>query len=458
MSALFWAMPQLALLARLGAALPPVTPVAAAGADARTDDDAPWRSAPVDPAANPLAGLPALPKTHHSWPLAVNWTDPLMHPVLTDYARITHAVSFSMEYADFADPDNAAVMEAVRICAKTGALIEFNYSPWETDASPFPRHVLPMYEGPEEAAELALFAKKCGDAAALLTAANAKLGTAVNFGGILFDQERWCSDCYDYFNITNVTEAVYRASITRKNNLFYKAATACAPDAHIELYARGAVGRGSGPSATVERTGWRTGGGYYTLEPSELPGAGGSLGVSLYTLPQIGVMRESFNRTVALAKLKGVPSVTPWLSLGAAYRPNFCKHDCASPMYYDMEWNYVSAQHCSRVGVSASGHAGDTGEDSRGGEWSTLFALLHTAAPRMSKARMLRCVCRIWHTTGSSGPKSMTRGTVSARSVSRSGPTQSRSVTQTLSCLRVFAAIHFKIRLPSWLFNTMFPT
>ena len=45
MSALFWAMPQLALLARLGAALPPVTPVAAAGADARTDDDVPTKAA-----------------------------------------------------------------------------------------------------------------------------------------------------------------------------------------------------------------------------------------------------------------------------------------------------------------------------------------------------------------------------------------------------------------------------
>jgi hypothetical protein len=62
--------------------------------------------------------------------------------------------------------------------------------------------------------------------------------------------------------------------------------------------------------------------------------------VSLYTLPQIGLARESFNRTVALAKLKGVPSVTPWISLGAAYRPNFCKHDCSTPMFYDVEWNY----------------------------------------------------------------------------------------------------------------------
>jgi hypothetical protein len=46
-----------------------------------------------DPAVNPLTGVPALPKVHHSWPLAVNFTDPAMRPVLEDYARITHAVA-----------------------------------------------------------------------------------------------------------------------------------------------------------------------------------------------------------------------------------------------------------------------------------------------------------------------------------------------------------------------------
>jgi len=50
----------------------------------------------------------------------------------------------------------------------------------------------------------------------------------------------------------------------------------------------------------------------------------------------VEMMRESFNRTVAYAKLKSVPSVTPWISLGAAYRPTFCKHDCASPDFYDL--------------------------------------------------------------------------------------------------------------------------
>jgi hypothetical protein len=197
-----------------------------------------------------------------------------------------------------------------------------------------------MYAGPEEAAEIALFTNRCQATNKLIAAANAKLGTNLSIGALLLDQERWCSDCYDYLNITNVTEAVYRSAITRKNNLFYSAAKACAPGADIELYDRGAVGRGSGPGAVVESTGWRTPGGYYTVDVDELPGTAGAFAIALYTLSEIGYTRESFNRTANLARKAGVSSVTPWLSLGAAYRRNFCKHDCASPMFYDENWNY----------------------------------------------------------------------------------------------------------------------
>lgn len=227
---------------------------------------------------NPLAGVPALPKVHHSWPLAVNFTDPAMLPVLTDYARITHAVPAA---ALVWTPSQATINAAVQICAKTGAILEFEYSPWGEDLSPYPRGALPMYEGAEEAAEIALFSDKCETVNKLIRKANAQLGTNLSIGALLFDQERWCSDCYTYLNITNVTEAVYRAAITRKNNLFYKAAQDCAPNAHIELYDRGAVGRGSGPGAEVERTGWRTPGGYYTVDPDELPGAAGAFGIAL---------------------------------------------------------------------------------------------------------------------------------------------------------------------------------
>jgi hypothetical protein len=292
-----------------------------------------------DPTLNPLAALPALAKVHHSWPLAANFTDPRMLPVLTDYARITHALCVA-SLAWIQVTPQAEMNAAVRICAATDALLEFEYSPWGEDGSPYPRSALPMYEGPEEAAEIALFTSKCGAAQKLIRQANQQLGTNVTLGAILFDQERWCADCYHYLNISNVTEPVYRAAITRKNNLFYAAAQRCAPGTHIEMYDRGAVGRGSGPGAVVESTGWRTPGGYYTVDADELPGAAGAFGVALYTLSEIGLTRESFNRTAALATAHGVPSVTPWLSLGAAYRRTFCKHDCSEPMFYDEDWNY----------------------------------------------------------------------------------------------------------------------
>jgi hypothetical protein len=197
-----------------------------------------------------------------------------------------------------------------------------------------------MYEGPEEDAEIELFTSLCHVANKLISTANAKFDTNLSIGALLLDQERWCSDCYAYFNISNVTEAEYRAAITRKNNLFYSAAQACAPSAEIVLYDRGAVGRGSGPSVAVEQSGWRTPGGYYTTDPDELPGAAGAFSVSLYTLSEIGYTRKSFNLTADFARKRGVPAVIPWLSLGAAYRRTYCKHDCESPMIYDENWNY----------------------------------------------------------------------------------------------------------------------
>jgi hypothetical protein len=111
-----------------------------------------------DQTVNPLAGLPALKKVHHSWPLAANFTDPRMLPVLTDYARITHAVPVAM----LGTVEQEIITAAVQICAKTGAILEFEYSPWMGGRwSPYPRDVLPMYAGPEEAAELALFTSRC---------------------------------------------------------------------------------------------------------------------------------------------------------------------------------------------------------------------------------------------------------------------------------------------------------
>ena len=67
---------------------------------------------------NPLAGLPPLQKVHHSWPLAVNLTDPDFGEVLHDYARITHAMPLSADL-EFTTPSEAHA--AARIRAAVGA-------------------------------------------------------------------------------------------------------------------------------------------------------------------------------------------------------------------------------------------------------------------------------------------------------------------------------------------------
>jgi hypothetical protein len=76
----------------------------------------------------------------------------------------------------------------------------------------------------------------------------------------------------------------------------------------------------------------------YTLEEQ-----GETLGVSLYTIPEIWNMRGRMNHTVALAESEAgnrsgtTRGVTPWLSLGCGYRrqANHTKGDL-----YDLCWDY----------------------------------------------------------------------------------------------------------------------
>lgn len=63
------------------------------------------------------SGLPALPKIHHSWPLALNFTDPAVRPVLEDYARITHAVGVG-----------ALVRGSLRLCLGVSASLPLGLS------------------------------------------------------------------------------------------------------------------------------------------------------------------------------------------------------------------------------------------------------------------------------------------------------------------------------------------
>ena len=255
--------------------------------------------------ANPLAGLPALNKVHHSWPLDMNISDPGNAEILHDYARITHAIpAGDLEYMP-----QAHALAAARIAIAANATVDLLYSPWLEDDSPFPRDAPPTYTGPEEAAEIKLYAQRLAAAKQWIEVE----GGAV-VGAVLLDQERWDAK----------PNATWAAAVTRKNNLYYNTTIAAFPSASVQLYGRGGIGRG----ATA--TGWGTNG-YYSLAPDEL---GDIFATSLYEVPEIGYTREGFNRTVANAKAHNKASVTPWIALGCGYYRD------TDFWHFDLQYNY----------------------------------------------------------------------------------------------------------------------
>jgi hypothetical protein len=277
---------------------------------------------------NPLKNLSALPKTHYSWPIPVQYLassapdfiDGLMH----DYVRITGACSLTLD-ASTGGLNRSALSVCAEICdavapARLAAelpapTINVNYSPWYKH---FPG-TDPTVGGTAEQAELASYAAVLAELKAWLPAAGTGQTT---LGAVLLDSEK--------FKYTSSSSPAYRQALTRKHDLIWNATRVSFPTVRIELYDRGAVSKwDTAPTWAVSP--------YYTLEER-----GESLSLSLYTVPEIWNMRGSMNRTVALAEsARGnrsgtTQSVTPWISLGAGNR-RLPKLD---GMMYDLCWDY----------------------------------------------------------------------------------------------------------------------
>ena len=56
---------------------------------------------------------------------------------------------------------------------------------------------------------------------------------------------------------------------------------------------------------------------------------------TLQTVPEIGYIRESFNRSVANAVAHNSTRVIPWIALGCGYRRQFDTFET-----FDLQWNY----------------------------------------------------------------------------------------------------------------------
>ena len=314
---------------------------------ASAEHDAAWRAAaagaggghaatnnPIyERAARLLRPLPPLPKPHLSWPIyfgpsAANPQGPTpeLEALLTEFARVTRALPLSLGTSE------EEVAKAVEIARAAGANITLNYSPWLNFLN---KHLPPTHVGPEEGEELS-------SVRTMLLNVSRWLGHAGGEGmatALLLDSETFFTHASD--------PPVQRAAVDRKHDLIFNLTRSVFPTIRIEQFGRGGCrhnendqGRGSG--------GWGTSA-YYSLRER-----GQMLGVLLYTVPELGYLRQAYNRTVHAAAAAGEPCegasvcpVTPWISLGAGFRRGFLHDDPGTntssfpaPYAWTWSWDY----------------------------------------------------------------------------------------------------------------------
>ena len=350
----------------------------------------------ADTAANPLAGLPALPKVHHSdggcqvgnipapsvpCPFPVDSNSPLMF----DYARITHAWPIQialggdccpggMRRDDYGntiwDPivltkslNKTEVVEATKLCAKANASITINFSPWayfwggqvgnnKNGTGPgnstvrnrerplaTPWAADPTVEGPDEEMELRFFRTQLATISAWIKETN----PAVHIGGILLDSESFL------INFANQTQV---RALQRKDDMMYNvSAEFCPPPlCTVDQYNRGTIVRDATMAKPDEGippddawTPWP--GTSYTAKPQQ-KNTYDSYSTSLYTIPEIGYTRDAFTRTVSNAAQFGTPYVTPWLWLGGGCHRTVKEHSpgttlCGDGWTYDLPYSWM---------------------------------------------------------------------------------------------------------------------
>ena len=306
--------------------------------------------APLAPDANPLAGLPALPKPHFSWyryaKRSDNWA------TLVDYARITHSVPIVH------NANQSEITNAVNLCYHADGCgttagcssihncsLALNWSPYvKTMEAAKTAHAPadPTKTTPLEESYLAEFSAWAANVTRWAAEASAHNGREVRVGAVIFDQEA--------FNNGADPNPDVRAALTAKNNAYYRAAELGCPGAEIIQYNRGGwqICPPGEPTCPAE---YRNGvhgectdpklqrpaipcdpEGYfrdwpYTLDAKEL---GDSMSVSLYQVPELTSMIAIFNRTASTATAHGVSTVVPFICLGCGAKRNVQYPDCGS--------------------------------------------------------------------------------------------------------------------------------
>jgi len=259
-------------------------------------------------AANVFAGLPALPLPHmNGFSGGVPpETMSLDNAEWLDLVRVTGTVFLS----GISDPTRADdplrttpedVATAVNAAARFNASLGVSYAPWVDFLPNFtlgPAFWPPPTDESFEPAVLGYFAENMARIVQWVADANAALGTCVAVRWVAFDQEVMCMGDHPE----------WADAVTRKNNLFYRAAKAALPGASVQWYGRGDEQFWNWCQCWAPNT-------CFTMREQ----GDGTLGTEMYMLYNLSLSNATYFRAAATAAAAAEPHVTPYFSFGAGW-------------------------------------------------------------------------------------------------------------------------------------------
>jgi len=265
-----------------------------------------------------LSALKPLPKVHYSYSwIGGGILDDPHSRRLYEYARITHALTFWGQSTSRKQFNNC-----VYTCARINktrpeipACLAACFNPWHRK---FGKDLPPTNRGPSYYEEIQYFTERMKLIKEWLAEENQKYGSNVKLTAILLDCER--------FHVKRGDER-WNEGMREALDAIHIKARSIFPNARIEWYGRGIKAFGG------YRWGKRT---EFTGREIKAP-----LSCSLYTLPELHRMRETYRRTCKLADELGIEDVTPWVALGAGYRRSIGnKQKYVSDWPFDIIYSY----------------------------------------------------------------------------------------------------------------------
>jgi hypothetical protein len=222
---------------------------------------------------SPLAGLPRLPKLHHSYRVS-NFS--ASNPIHDDMVRITRACPLSILDDNYWCED--MIMQCVTSAARHGAVLSINHSPWfehyRTGNTTADKSLAPDCCPAREAAEMKFYRQRLQQTSVWIKQANRRLDSNVSVNAVLLDAERWTvhknnascacttilSACLVRGRCIHLMRTGNRrvrragnAQLDRKHALIFNATRDILPGATVQWYDRGGYmydGMGTGVSAT----------------------------------------------------------------------------------------------------------------------------------------------------------------------------------------------------------------